>query len=345
MRRTCLVIVNWNGLRYLPRSLAALQTQREAVQIIVVDNASSDGSVEYLRREHPAVRVIALDRNVGYAGGANLGIRATDARYVMVLNPDVVLEPQHAERLVDAMERDPSIGAAQGKLYQVAPDDYLAGRFPAEQIDSAGHAIRRSRMVVDIGQGEPDNGSFDEERSVFSACGAALLLRRAMLDDVAPDAEFFDEAFFAYKEDIDLCWRARLLGWDVRYIPSAVGHHVRGWAGGRPPPVHQLPLSVRRHSWLNHYLLILKNDDPENLLRAAPSIAWWEILRQGHAALRDQALYPTYRTLWEHLPTVRRQRAQVHARRRVTAEQMRRWFGEPRGLPPDRPPALGPTRS
>lgn len=332
------VVVNWNGRRYLQRCLRALSASTLPVDVLVVDNASDDGSVEHLRREHPEVPLLALTENVGYAGGANAGIQRTSTDYVMIMNPDVILAPDHLAILVAKLQAEPTIGAAQGKLLQIRPEDYLEGRLEAAtRIDSAGHAIRRTRMVVDIGQGRPDDGRFDQERSVFSACGAAMLLRREMLEDLAPDGEYFDQSFFAYKEDIDLCWRARLLGWDIRYVPSALGYHVRGWAGAKPPPATSLPLSARRHSWKNHYLLALKNDRPTDVVRALPWIFGWEVLRQGHAMLRDREVYGGYRDLGRALRSAWRRRRETFARRRASPREMRRWFGAPRGLEPPGP--------
>jgi GT2 family glycosyltransferase len=322
------VVVNWNGRRFLPRCLEALSRSTVAVKVIVVDNTSTDGSVEYLRAEHPEVEMIALPENVGYAGGANVGIQATSGDYVMVMNPDVILDPAHLEVLRARLEAEPAVGAAQGKLLQIRPEDYLTGRpGAATRLDSAGHAIRRTRMVVDIGQGEPDGGRFDKDRSVFSACGAALFLRRAMLEDLSPDGEYFDEAFFAYKEDIDLCWRARLLGWEILYVPTAVAYHVRGWGGARLPARDRIPLEARLHSWKNHYLLILKNDRLPDLLRSFPALAGWEVLRQGYAILRDPALFRAYGALLRLLPRALRQRREIMRRRRIEPASMRRWFG------------------
>ena len=322
-----IVIVNWNGRDYLPAALAALKRSTVPVRIVVVDNASTDASREYLRSAHPDVEVIALDINCGYAGGANAGLRHVDGRYALVMNPDVLLAPDCIEALRDRFERDGTIGAAQGKLYRISPEDFVAEHAPTGgTIDSAGHTIRRSRMVVDRGQGEPDGVQYDNEASVFSACGAALFLRRSMLADVAPHGEFFAESFFAYKEDIDLCWRARLLGWDVRYVPGAVAHHVRtapldGQAWRR------MHITARRHSWKNHYLLMIRNDRVGDIVRALPHIAAWEVARLGHALLRDPRVLNAFADLARALPAALRERRALRARRRATPAAVRRWFG------------------
>ena len=324
------VIVNWNGRRYLPGCIRALRASTRAARIVVVDNASTDGSVEMLRREYPEVERVETGGNIGYAAGANAGLRATSGEYAIVLNPDVALAPDHLATLVSRLDADATIGAAQGKLYSVSPEDFAVARFDrGGRLDSAGHAIRRTRMVVDRGQGKPDGPEYSREESVFSACGAALLLRRAMLRDLAPDGDYFDPEFFAYKEDIDLCWRARLLGWDVRYVPAAVAWHVRGWAGSAAPDLKSLPLAARMHSFKNHYLLLLKNERPADALRSLPALAGWEALRLGYAVLRDPALFRAYASLLRVLRPELDRRRDVMSRRRAPDGELRRWLGRP----------------
>jgi GT2 family glycosyltransferase len=333
------IIVNWNGRRFLPACIASLKRSSVRARIVVVDNGSNDGSVSYVQGEHPDLTVLPLGANVGYAAGANAGLRATRGRYAMIMNPDVMVSADHLKVLSDCLNGDASIGAAQGKLYQIAPEDFVLERVSPARIDSAGHMIRRSRMVVDRGQGNPDGPLYDREASVFSACGAALFLRRSMLEDIAPDGEFFGESFFAYKEDIDVCWRARLLGWDVRYVPAAVAHHVRA-APLDPEAWRRMPLTVRRHSWKNHYLLMIRNDRAADIVRALPFIAAWELGRLGHAFLRDPRVLRAYIDLARALPSALRDRRALLRRQRAAPAAMRRWFGaEPLPVNAPAPPA------
>lgn len=336
------VIVNWNGCRWLPGCLGALKRSTIPVRIIVVDCASEDGSVRYVREAHPDVELVVCPENLGYAGGANAGLARSTAPFVMVMNPDVILRPDHLAVLRDRFEADPAIGAAQGKLYRIPPERFGSDTVgPMDILDSAGHIIRRDRMVIDRGQGERDGPEFSRECSVFSACGAALFLRRSMLEDVAPDGEYFDPTFFAYKEDIDLCWRARILGWDIRYIPEAVGWHVRGWAGGRIRARSKLPLAARRHSWKNHYLLLIKNDGIGDLVRALPFVLAWEVARHAYVLLREPRVYGAYLDLVRLLPSAIRRRRDLFRRRRTHPMDIRRWFGGgPRSPGVDRNPGL-----
>lgn len=320
------IIVNWNGLRWLPRCLDALARSTIPHRVIVVDNASTDDSVAWLRTAHPDVTVLAATVNDGYAAGANRGLRFSAARYALVMNPDVLLEPDHLRILRDRLDQDARIGIAQGKLYSVTPAEFDSGSGQRRVLDSAGHMIRRSRMVVDRGQGENDGPAYEREASVFSACGAAMFLRRSMLDDLAPDGEYFGESFFAYKEDIDLGWRARLLGWDVRFIPAAIAHHVRTLPFGGEA-WRQMSVFVRRHSWKNHYLLMIRNDRIGDILRSLPWIALWEGARLGHALLRDPRVLKAYVDLARELRRALHSRRLNLARRRARPADIRVWFG------------------
>lgn len=331
------VIVNWNGRDYLPACLAALRASTVPLRITVVDNASEDGSVEYLSTEHPDVELVALAENTGYAAGANEGLRRAEGELALVMNPDVLVEPEYVERLQALLEGSTTVGIAQGKLYGIVPEDFRTGTSPGRTgrtLDSAGHVIPRSRRVFDRGQGRQDGPEFAEPAAVFSASGAAMVLRRAMWEDVAPDGEVFDESFFAYKEEIDLCWRARWLGWEVAYLPTAVAGHVRAWTGKGLPPKDRIPAMARRHSWKNHYLLMLKNDRLGHLLLHLPWIAGWEVVRQAYALTRDPAVYPSYLHLARLLPRALRRRRDILSRRRADVSEMRRWLGgEPRPMP------------
>lgn len=321
------IIVNWNGRRFLPACIRALARSTVPIRITVVDNASTDDSLACLRTDHPDVNVLALETNAGYAAGANRGIAATTAAYVIIMNPDVRLAPDHLAVLREHLERDASVGAAQGKLMQIDAEAFAAQRdATGGRIDSAGHVIHRSRMVTDRGQGEPDGPGFSRAASVFSACGAALFLRRDMLTDVAPDGEYFAESFFAYKEDIDLGWRARLLGWDIRYIPAAAGYHVRALPLTGDAWRH-MSLAARRHSWKNHYLLMIRNDRVSDLIRSFPFVAAWEVVRIGHALLRDPRVLGAYVDLVREIRPALRARRDIQRRRRASIREIRRWFG------------------
>lgn len=263
------VIVSWNAARYLDACLASVRGQtRRPARIVVVDNASADGSADVARGHEPDVEVQALDHNAGFCRANNIGIALTSTPFVLVLNPDTRLEPDFLERVLPAFD-DPRVGIATGKLL----------RFDGITVDSAGQSLGRSRQPIDRGYGRPDDGSFDRDETVFGACGAAAVYRRAMLDSIAdPGPQWFDETFFAFVEDLDVAWRARRLGWRAEYRHRAVGYHARGGSVrgrrvrrriaamlGRPP-------EIRFHIVKNRWLTMLRNDRLGDALAHAPWI-------------------------------------------------------------------------
>ncbi len=263
------VVVTWNSARYISDCLASLRALvRRPAEVVVVDNASVDRTVELVRRGFAEVRVQVLPTNAGFCGGNNLGIRSTAAPWVLVLNPDTRLEKEFLEELLPAFD-DPQVGLGAGKLV----------RFDGATLDSCGQALGRSRQPVDRGYGRPDRGQFDRDDAVFGACGAAALYRRAMLDDVAlAPGVYFDEAYFAFYEDLDLAWRAQRRGWRGAYRFRARGLHARGGSVARSPGRARVVAAlgrspdVRFHVVKNRILTLLRNDTRRDFLLHLPFI-------------------------------------------------------------------------
>ncbi|MEZ4334524.1 MAG: glycosyltransferase family 2 protein [Myxococcota bacterium] len=282
-------IVHYGGDPGLASCLASLYAQvHPPVHVVVVDHDppdSADPARAALRLAHPEVEWIHAP-NGGYSAGANRVVSsvlaaAPDCAFVLVLNPDVELEPTFAAAAVDELARHPDVALASGKLLRPG------GR----EIDSAGIARRRSRRYVDRGSESPDDGRFDRVETVFAVSGAALLLRRAALEDLAIEGELFDEDFFTYHEDTDLAWRARQLGWRSLYVPAARAIHVRGW---RRSARRRVADGIRRHSFKNRYLELLKNERVSALVRDLPFVLPVELARLGFALAVDRALLRGY---------------------------------------------------
>ena len=263
------VIVAWNSARWLPGCLDSLRAlARPPVEVVVVDSGSTDGAAALVRGRYPEVRLMECARNVGFCRGNNLGIRASAAPLVLVLNPDTELEPGFLEELLPAFD-DPKVGLAAGKLL----------RFDRVTLDTAGQLLSRARRPRDRGYGERDVGQYDRDENVFGACGAAALYRRLMLEQLADeDGGYFDERFFAFGEDLDLAWRARRAGWVAVYRHRARGYHARGGSADRAPWLRRrIPLlgrspEIRFHAVKNRYLAILRNDSMAAYLRDLPFI-------------------------------------------------------------------------
>ncbi len=333
-------IVNHGSYDDLERCLASLARQGVTpVSIAVYDTGEDPQRLEGLRRAHPGVD-FELGPNRGYAGGANRVIdrilgrggrdggtqggevkggaadgggqdggtqdggtqdRAAGAEsigFVLLLNPDVELEPDFAAGLIKEMVARPGVAIATGKLLR--PD--------GSTIDSAGIVFPRHRRPRDRGSEQPDRGQYDRPERVDAASGAAMMLRVEATTDLRLEGELFDEDFFAYHEDTDLCWRARRFGWSILYEPRAVALHRRGWQRARRA---EMPIVIRRHSFKNHYLQLLKNETAAGLLRNLPWILGWEILRLGFVVLRDRPMGRAYLEAGRALPRAWRKRRLV----------------------------------
>jgi GT2 family glycosyltransferase len=212
------VVLNFNGKRYLEKCLSSLASQTyEDFEVIVVDNASSDGSVDCLKAQFPWARIVKNEKNLGFAGGTNSGIRQARGDYILTLNNDTQVDRCFLECLVKPMQSDKSIGMCASKML-----------LPDGRINSAGICISRSGAAWDRGMFEPDDGQYDCREEVLGPCAGAALYRKKMLDEIG----LFDEDFFLYMEDVDLAFRAKLAGWKCIYVPEAVVHHHHGGTAG-----------------------------------------------------------------------------------------------------------------
>lgn len=285
-----------------------------AREVLVWDNASADDSAGLARAA--GATVLAADRNLGFAAAANELVRRTTAPYLLLLNPDAYPRPDYLEQLVSVAESDPRIGSLTGKLLRPASGD------GPPLIDSTGHVLYRNRSALNRGEKEPDRGQFNAPGEVFGVCAAAALYRRAMLEDVRIGDEYFDSRFFAYLEDVDLDWRARLRGWKAYYVPSAVALHERGHKGKR----RMKQAAVLRHSLKNRYLMMLKNDRLADLLRDLPAIVGMEALRFADYAVTHPSAPLGYVELVRLIPRAVAHRRQIQRRRLVAPSALRGWF-------------------
>ena len=224
MLETAVVILNWNGLLMLQTYLPTLieRTNCPGAFIVVADNGSTDGSVEWLAGSHPEIRLIRLDRNYGFTGGYNRALREIDADYYVLLNSDIEVSEGWLDPLVSWMEDHPETGICQPKVLSMAERDRFeyagaAGGF----IDRFGYPFCRGRILSHI---ETDRGQYDEPEECFWATGACLMIRSALFHHLGG----LDESFFAHMEEIDLCWRAKLLGYQVWAVPASKVWHVGG---------------------------------------------------------------------------------------------------------------------
>ena len=320
-RSVAVVLITYQSARFLRRCHEGLSRQTlPPAEVVVIDNASVDGSREVGRELFRDARLIENTTNLGFAAAANQGIAATNAEYVLLLNPDVHLEPEYLERTVDALEEKwGTAGAATGKL--------LRGRGeriePTSIVDSKGIRMTRSGRHFDIDNGEEDRATGEAVTEVFGVSGAAAVYRRGMLRDVAIDGKSFDESFFVYREDADLAWRSRLLGWTSLYVPAAVAYHVRTVT---PEVRRSLPPEINMHSVKNRFLLRLKNEGGYLARRNLPFELARDLVVLAATMTVERTSFPAWRWLWQHRREILAMRRQIQLRRRISDRDLARWF-------------------
>jgi GT2 family glycosyltransferase len=310
---TSAVVLNYNGGQMVLDCLASLVEQEGLAEIVCVDNGSNDGSDLAIEARFPQVRLVKLAQNSGFAGGMNKGIDETTGDLVALINLDVVLDPSYLRRCADALA-GPDLGGATGKLFR-------PGDSQPRILDTTGHIVYRNRRAVDRGERERDFGQYDQDRSLFSVCGAAPVYRRAMLEDTSIDGEYFDQEFFAYFEDFDLSWRAQLRGWGFVYVPEATGTHHRGGTGSKASTF------ILACNHRNRLLVMLHNDSPASFFRHFAGIAYTELRATLHMlSLRPAALPLAWAQFFRLLPSQLAKRRKIQRARKISWRQLEPSF-------------------
>lgn len=317
MPRFSILILNWNGLELLADCLGSLTRQRfRDFEVILVDNGSSDGSAAWVRAEFPDVRLVALATNTGFCGGNNAGYRESTGELLLLLNNDAELHEDFLAEMSAAADRDPDFGmfAANVRMFD------RRGVF-----DSTGLLVYPDGICRSRGWLEEDKGQYDSADEVLCPNGCAAVYRRAMIEEVG----LFDEAYFAYLEDLDLGLRGQLRGWRCRYVPPALAYHKKSMTSGYHS-AFKAHLVERNRIWNAVRLL------PLRLLLLSPV---WTLLRyafQGYAAASGRGLSSHFRRdysrgallrilvkahveAFARLPEVWQQRREIQSRRKLGA--------------------------
>lgn len=270
-----IIIVSWNALPLLQRCLPGVvaTTGEGDAEIILADNASADGSAEWVATHFPTVRIVRHPENWAFCKGNNAAIPHARGRYILLLNNDVEVTPGWLKPLVDTLDRHPACAAVQPKLLQTGERDRFeyagaSGGF----LDALGYPFTRGRLFFTL---ETDAGQYNDNRRVFWATGAAVLLRRDALDRCG----LLDERFYMHMEEIDLCWRFQRAGYEIRVEPASVVHHIGGGS---------LPYGHARKAYFNfrNGLLMLYKNLPR---RRWLAVFLARLLLDGLAILRSVA--------------------------------------------------------
>ena len=311
-----IIVVNWNGRHHLQLCLSALFAQTYPnFEVILVDNGSTDGSQVFVQEQFPDVRLIALPENMGFAQGNNVGIQASTADYIATVNNDTKVDPNWLTALVETAESHPTVGMFAAKLlFWDRPD----------VINSAGICLDRTGIAWDRLGGQPDHSAPQAPLPVFGASAGAALYRRTMLNQIG----LFDEDFFAYLEDVDLAWRARLAGWACLYVDTAVilHHHSATAIEGSP---FKSKLLGRNKVWT-----LLKNYPWPLLLLYLPAILLYDFGSVAIALLARRDSSPLIGRLQAipQLPAIWQKRRKIQQSRTISLQEMRTLM-EPVALP------------
>lgn len=335
-------IVTYNSMKYLPYFLDGIlnqtywQADGQAPDIFVVDNASSDKTVSSIRDNFPTVHLLRNLNNIGLSRAWNQAIKMTRGEYILIMNPDLILDEKFLSVLVQDMKEDSSLALAGGKLYQMdfeKEGDFLVRPVKTSILDSCGFLAFKNRRFVDRGAGELDVGQFNKKEEIFGLTGACFLVRRSALEQVKFGEEYFDESFFMYKEDIDLCWRLRLAGWQALYDPKAIGWHHRRARSGQKNGLsavlyrHSKENLVNYHSYKNHLMLLYKNELPANLWRDFPRIFWYELKKIAYVLIFETGnFFRAWAGIFKNRRILKKKRGLNMRLKRVRDEEIRKWF-------------------
>ena len=237
--KVTIVIPNYNGKHFMEPCLNSLFNQTcKDFHILVVDNASSDGSIEYMEQNYPDIELIKLQKNYGFSKAVNIGIQHSETPYVILLNNDTTVDKHYVEEMIKAIEKNPKIFSVSSKMIQM---------YHPELIDSAGDLYTLLGWGVCRGCGRPVT-NYTEYSEVFTACAGAAIYRRSIFDKIG----YFDENHFAYLEDIDIGYRARIFGYYNMYCPTALVYHVGSGTSGSKYNSFKVKLAARNNLYLNY---------------------------------------------------------------------------------------------
>lgn len=328
-------IVTYNSGRFIKRCLESILEQKYLnLEVVVIDNASTDGTVDLLEPFAEQCRIYYNELNVGFAAAQNQAIALAEGEWILTLNPDVLLMPNFIQALVEAAHVDPKVGSVCGKLLTIRASFDL----PEKQlVDSTGIYFTPMLRHLDRGSQEVDNGHYLNFEYVFGATAAAALYRRSMIEDISIQGEFFDPDFFVYREDADVAWRAQLMGWRCLYTPLARGYHVRNVLPGNR---RALPPAINMHSVKNRFLMRIKNMTPDLYRRNWLSITWRDFVVIGACLLREHSSLKAFVYLARNWRRVLEKRREIMKRRKVKDEYISSWFSyQPVSRPAPRPSA------
>lgn len=321
-------LVVLNGEKYIKNCLNSVLNQNyENIEVIIFDNGSTDKTKEIVKKEFPRFRLIENNKNY-YVGSAwNRCIKITNAKYVMGLCVDVIMDKNFIKNAVNIMESHPNAGVLQAKIYRLIEEK------PSNIIDTAGFKIFKSRRIINRGHGEIDSGQFDNFEEIFSYEGAAPFWRRQALEESAIFDQYHDEDFTWYADDVDLGWRLRLFGWKSYFAPNVIAYHVRSTtkrlSDGYLDFIKMrktLPAKKKMLDWRNLHLTFIKNDFTISAFKDFFPYFKREIMLFIYIIFFEPYTLFAIPQILIMLPKTIKKRCYIMKNKKATRQEMEKWF-------------------
>jgi len=331
--------------RYLEVCLESIKKQDyKNIEISVFDDCSEEDPSEKIKKSFPDVKIFRNKENIGLLKTENKAIRQSHGKYILILNQDIYLENDYVSKLVEVMEDDETIGVVSGKILRFCIDDKNNLQF-SKILDSAGMIFFCDRNILERGQQEEDTGQFEKSETVFGVTGAAPFYRKKALEDILINGEYYDEDFWMYKDDVDICWRLNLREWKCKYCSQTIAYHARS-AGGISVKmrknfvtrrigyiIHRFikrdggTAKVRRRDFCNHYLMLVKNDTLSSLLKSFLPFVWREFQKVIFGIFFEPHVYfPGWVDFFGKLAKIKKKRKIIQSRRKVSPKELEELF-------------------
>jgi GT2 family glycosyltransferase len=305
------------------------------IEVIVVNNdPSQDVRAIAIPNEDTRVKVVEMGYDSGFGRAINTGIAQSSGEFVLILNADVFLTPSYIPEMLRLLAENPRAGCAGGKLYRYD----LPTSSTTDVLDTAGIRIGRNRRTRARGEGQRDSGQYDVEEELFGVDGAGLFARRSALESIRIGDDYYDSSFFLHKEDTDLCWRLRLAGWEVWYVPTAIGAHARTTRGlgersylSAIRQFHenaiQKSMVVQIHAMKNQWLMLLKNEDLTTFVLDSPFIVARELIVLLHNLVFAPKSLVAMRDFTRLVRPALRKRRAIKSKQTTPPATIRHWLG------------------
>ncbi len=321
-------LVTWNGAKYINDCLQSLFAQTMTdFSILVIDNNSADDTVEIILEKYPHLKVVRHRENLGFSKAHNQAIHWSKSDYVVVLNQDVVLEPDFLAKTIEFLDEHPKVGSVTGKILRLQEGN------KTKYIDSLGLQIKRNHCFSEIGSGELDEMQYDAIEEIFGVSGAIGIYRRSALESIKINNQFFDEDFSpVYKEDVDLAYRLRYQGWESYKVPSAIAYHDRTTA----EPVKGKNKSIIRNrrrkskfinylSYRNHWYLLIKNLPIFNWHYFSP-VFGYELLKFFYVLFLEPRTLKAWKMIYQNRQSLLAKRKIIMEQKKIDLIQIERWL-------------------